>query len=300
GDTQGLFRAAFMQSGSPVPVGDITNGQIYYDALVSQTGCSDSSDTLACLRTVPYKVLKAAINQSPSLFSYQSLVLAWLPRADGVFLSDNPQRLVQQGKVADIPFITGDCDDEGTAFSLSTLNITTENEWKTYVKDIVLRGVPDVNLNKLASLYPQDITQGSPYDTGILNALTPQFKRMASFLGDVVFQAPRRFFLEQHSSKQKTWAFLSKRLKVLPGLGSAHGTDILNIYGGGELTDYLVRFVTNLDPNGGSNLKWPTYTTSSPKLLTFLDGVEPQVITMDTYRREAIAFVTNISLAHPI
>jgi hypothetical protein len=37
----------------------------------------------------------------------QSLVLAWLPREDGVFLTDNPQRLVQQGKVANVPFITG-------------------------------------------------------------------------------------------------------------------------------------------------------------------------------------------------
>ena len=27
GDTEGLFRAAFMESGSPIPVGDITNGQ---------------------------------------------------------------------------------------------------------------------------------------------------------------------------------------------------------------------------------------------------------------------------------
>ncbi len=27
GDTEGLFRAAFMESGSPIPVGDIMNGQ---------------------------------------------------------------------------------------------------------------------------------------------------------------------------------------------------------------------------------------------------------------------------------
>ncbi|KAJ7207637.1 Carboxylesterase family-domain-containing protein, partial [Mycena pura] len=28
GDTEGLFRAAFMQSGSPVPVGPLENGQL--------------------------------------------------------------------------------------------------------------------------------------------------------------------------------------------------------------------------------------------------------------------------------
>jgi acetylcholinesterase len=71
GNSDGLFRAAFMQSGSPLPVGDITQGQEYYDALVSETGCSSASDTLQCLREVPYETLLGAVNQSPNIFSYQ-------------------------------------------------------------------------------------------------------------------------------------------------------------------------------------------------------------------------------------
>lgn len=71
GNPGGLFRAAFMESGAPIPVGDITNGQKYYDALVADTGCSSASDTLACLRTIPFSVLKAAINKSPGIFAFQ-------------------------------------------------------------------------------------------------------------------------------------------------------------------------------------------------------------------------------------
>lgn len=71
GDTEGLFRGAFMESGSPIPVGDITGGQPYYDDLVERTGCSGSSDTLECLRGVEYQTLLDAVNQSPSIFSYQ-------------------------------------------------------------------------------------------------------------------------------------------------------------------------------------------------------------------------------------
>ena len=73
GKTDGLFRAGLMMSGAPIPVGDITNGQKYYDAIVEDTGCTIANDTLACLRTVPYQRLKAAINKSPSIFSYQVL-----------------------------------------------------------------------------------------------------------------------------------------------------------------------------------------------------------------------------------
>jgi acetylcholinesterase len=71
GDTEGLFRAGFMQSGSPIAVGDITHGQRYYDAAVNEVGCSSASDTLACLRTVDYADLHAAMDNSPSFFSYQ-------------------------------------------------------------------------------------------------------------------------------------------------------------------------------------------------------------------------------------
>ena len=71
GDNEGLFRAGFMQSGSPIPVGDMTNGQKFYDALVSQTGCKSSSDTLKCLRQAPFATLKKAVDNSPSIFSPQ-------------------------------------------------------------------------------------------------------------------------------------------------------------------------------------------------------------------------------------
>ncbi|KAI9457437.1 carotenoid ester lipase precursor, partial [Lactarius psammicola] len=301
GNTEGLFHAAFMQSGSPLPVGDITNGQKYYDELVKRTDCSGSSDTLACLREAPYEKLKAAMDSSPSIFAYQSLALAWLPRVDGVFLADNPQRLVQQGKVARIPFVAGECDDEGTSFSLSQLNVTTDAQLRDYLSEFFLANITDAEMDKLLTLYPEDVTQGSPYDTGTQNAFSPQFKRIAALLGDIVFQAPRRLFLNNLSKKQKIWSYLSKRLKSLPILGSDHGSDIPNIYGPGDLTDYLIHFATNLDPNGGSGPQWPRYTTSSRESLTLVDSEVANItITQDTYRVDGIEFITELSLAHPL
>ena len=73
-------------------------------------------------------------------------------------------------------------------------------------------------MDELLTLYPQDVTQGSPYDTGTQNALTPEFKRIASILGDVVFQAPRRFFLNNVSGKQKTWSYCTLLMFTISGL----------------------------------------------------------------------------------
>ncbi|KAJ3729396.1 Alpha/Beta hydrolase protein [Lentinula raphanica] len=300
GDTEGLFRAAFMQSGSPIPVGDITDGQIYYDELVEATGCSGSDDTLNCLRGVDYSVLKAAVDATPGIFAYQSLNLAWLPRADGVFLSDDPQKLVQQGQVATIPIVSGDCDDEGTLFSLASLNDTTQSDIATYVQTVFLPDISESDLAELLTEYPADITQGSPFNTSILNAITPEFKRIAAFQGDAVFQAPRRFFLQNLSGKQPIWSFISKRLKALPVLGSAHGTDILNVYGGGEMADYLIRFAATLDPNGNTGIEWPQYTTASPNMLQFNDGLIPLTLSLDNYRESALSFTAQLMLVNPV
>lgn len=90
---------------------------------------------------------------------------------------------------------------------LLTAEHSTDAQLETYISTYWLPGASSDTINTLLTYYPSDITQGSPYDTGILNALTPQSKRIASFQGDVVFQAPRRFFLNARSGKQPTWSF---------------------------------------------------------------------------------------------
>ena len=120
GNTGDLFRGAFIQSGFPLSVGDLDQGQVYYDFVVQQVGCSTATDTLD---KVSYDVLSAAFAATPDFSSYRvllswqpttadthffkSVVLEYLPRVDGVFLTDNPQQLVLRGEVANVPFVAG-------------------------------------------------------------------------------------------------------------------------------------------------------------------------------------------------
>lgn len=75
GDPEGLFRGAIMQSGAPLPVGDVTLGQKYYDDLVLRASCIHAEDTLDCLRHTPYETLKAGIDASMGIFDYTVCVL---------------------------------------------------------------------------------------------------------------------------------------------------------------------------------------------------------------------------------
>ena len=83
----------------------------------------------------------------------------------------------------------------------------SEDQVKTYMRNIFFMGTPDEQLDQLLSAYPRDVTQGSPFDTGILNAISPQFKRIAAIIGDGVFQAPRRWLLQHTFGKQNIWEF---------------------------------------------------------------------------------------------
>ena len=71
GDQEGLFRGAYMESGTICPMGDMEGAQQYYDDFVAAVGCADAPDTLACLRYASFDELKAAMDASPTFFSYQ-------------------------------------------------------------------------------------------------------------------------------------------------------------------------------------------------------------------------------------
>jgi len=83
----------------------------------------------------------------------------------------------------------------------------TDSQFESYVRTIIFPNITDAEYETIAEAYPSDPTQGSPFDTGIMNVLTPEFKRLAAFDGDVTFHAPRRLFLNSLSGRQNAWSF---------------------------------------------------------------------------------------------
>ncbi|KAI1788051.1 carotenoid ester lipase [Ganoderma leucocontextum] len=301
GNTKGFFRAGFMESGNALPSGYVDNDDLQntYDDIVDDTGCSTSNDTLQCLREVPANVLKAAMDKTPSFLSFTQINTPWFPRADGVFITEPPERRLLNGPIANIPFVTGNDQDEGTAFAFPTLNITTDEEFLDYINSNFYSDTPRDEVAKFLELYPADPAAGAPYNSGDNYAYSPQYKRMAAFQGDFIEVAPRRRFTQHLSKKQPVYAYLSNFHKV-DGIGAAHGTELADIYGGGPMQDYLIRFAATLDPNGQGAATWPRYTNASPKLLTFNDAEPTLNITFDTFRAAQMKYLTKLSLADPI
>jgi acetylcholinesterase len=67
------------------------------------------------------------------------------------------------------------------------------------------------------------------------------------------------------------------------------------------MTDYVIYFTRNLDPNGNLVVNWPQYNPQKPEALIFQDSAVFPVITgPDNYRSSPLSFVANLSLLHPM
>ena len=293
-----LFRAAIMNSGSIVPADpvDCPKGQDIYNTVVNAAGCSvsytpfleghqilirrqKSSDTLACLRTVPYDTLLGATNSVSGILSYSSIALSYLPRPDGKALTMSPELLIASGKYAKVPFIIGNQEDEGTLFSLFQSNISTTDQLSTYFQDLFFHSASKATIDALIKTYPETIFDGSPFRSGILNNIYPQFKRMAAILGDLTFILTRRSFMNIANTVAPTvpsWAYMSSYNVGLPILGTFHASDLLQVffgvlpnYASVATRSYYLSFVNHMDPNTNSGFKdWPRWSVGK-KLMNF-------------------------------
>ncbi|KAJ7899706.1 carotenoid ester lipase precursor [Mycena leptocephala] len=301
--SENLFRGAFMLSGSQFPARSLSSGQPDYDSLVAANNCTSARDTLDCLRHVPLDALSATVNRTADFFSYRALNLKWRPRVDGDVLVRDPFSSVQMGEFAKVPFINAVTDDEGTKFSFASTNVTTNEQFMGYLRNF-LPNASRSQLSKVAELYPEDPRLGSPFDTGNANALTPQFKRIAAFEGDLVFQSARRYLLKRASQRQPTWSYLSKRFKSTPYYGAQHGSDVTlwlptNTTTDFVAADFLIHFVNTLDPNHGNGLFWPTWNTASasgPNSLFTLSDPDAVNITAEDFRIEEIEYIHDLVL----
>lgn len=277
-----LFRGAIMDSGSVVPAApvDCPKGQVVYDTVVAAGGCSTAADTLECLRGLSYEAFLGAANAVPGLLSYSSIALSYLPRPDGVVLTESPDLLIAAGKYAAVPLIIGDQEDEGTIFALFQSNITTSAELVTYLQTYFFNEATIAEITALVATYPSNPSDGSPFGTSIFYELYPEFKRLAAILGDLTFTLTRRLFLQTHTALHPTmpaWSYLSSYDYGTPFLGTFHGSDILQViyglfpnYASASLRSYYFSFVYNLDPNAaGVYRNWPEWSVSNQLLQTY-------------------------------
>lgn len=284
-----LFRGAIMSSGSIVPSerADSAKAQKIYDGVVRAAGCASAPDSLQCLREVDYKTFLDAVSSAPSLLSYNSIALSYLPRPDGHTLPDSPEVLLATGRYAPVPVIAGGMEDEGTLFALFQPNLTTTAGLVQYLQSLYFQGASTAKLTELVNTYGNGlaaVTDGSPFRTGLLNEIFPGFKRRAALLGDLTFTLTRRSFLEWASivnPSVPSWSFMGSFNHGTPIMGTFHASDLIQVffgikdnYAARSFRSYFFNFLYDLDPNSGAQGKypnWPRWKETRQQMQFFAD-----------------------------
>lgn len=222
--------------------------------------------------------------------------LSYLPRPDGKALTRSPDELVLAGKMAKVPFIVGDQEDEGTIFGLFTTNLTTTKDVSNYFSSLFFKSASTQQIDQLVGTYQTITEDGSPFRTGILNNFYPQYKRVSAIIGDLTFTLSRRLFLEAAATVNPSvpsWSYLATYNYGTPILGTFHGSDILQVFNGilpnnaaRTIRGYYYSFIYNLDPNTGNNFgNWPKWSEGR-KLIEFKansNGMMNDDFRSDTY-----------------
>ncbi|KAF9461086.1 Alpha/Beta hydrolase protein [Collybia nuda] len=275
-----LFRGAILESGTTTSVPAIAP-ELYqgnYDALVGIVGCPTGPKSFECLRTKDWELIYNATNQmfgQPTVYGSRP----WGVSIDGEIIPASPSVRTAQGKIAKIPFITGNVNDEGTIFVKPQTVETSADVLSFLERDYLNRGATFfknlASIIKLEVFYPNIPALGSPFGTGDTTFFGKQFKRAAAIYGDIHFQYARRNFLDMSVSKGiKSWSYIFNQ--VTPGTnawqGVFHTAEIPYVFMkftpadgtiytlSQQMLSYWVSFAHNLDPNYHKNPKWDRYS----------------------------------------
>ncbi|KAL1702025.1 Alpha/Beta hydrolase protein [Schizophyllum commune] len=308
------IRAAILQSGfaATSTLNKASAHQDQWNSFVEAAGCGGvSANTLDCLQNADTDTIMNATWQVVPDTSR-----GWFPNLDRDMIPDLPSRIWAEGSYARVPYISGTHLDDGTRFTPTF--VKNELEVRIVLKAMETPTLDGYNsaqlekhISKILDLYPNDPSLGSPYNTGNETfGLSPQYKQVASIMGDINFESQRRLWQEQTAAAgvpSYGYLFTDPQVDSEPRYGVPHGAIVDYMYHripdaapqsswnlSARIMDYYLSFATSLTPNDGLGVpraEWPQWSLAN-KTLMQLDGTNLGSIP-DTYRQAQIEYLNS-------
>ncbi|KAJ5565121.1 Triacylglycerol lipase (LipA) [Penicillium frequentans] len=311
GDNEGLFRAAIMDSGNAV--GPPYNGtewhQPMYDGIVERAGCSNTTNTLECLRNLPYE----------TFYSVAYAGLEWFATIDDIFISQYPQISYREGKIVKVPILVGTNTDEGTSFG--TTGVNTDEEAVAQLISSKRWVLSSEEATNILSYYPNISAIGCPYGWGNTTwpSLGYEYKRYESIAGDLCMVAPRRMLAHTMSDFEDNvfsyrWDVAALNTSSL--IGVQHFAEIPFVFAnpvqnitslGADLPGRLAlgqmaarmwtSFAADLNPNGHGIPNIPTWPQFSSQATNFVFRLprDESYVESDDYRVAGMQYINSIA-----
>ncbi|EAU35844.1 cholinesterase [Aspergillus terreus NIH2624] len=324
GRDDGLFRAGILESGGPILYrpNNATGYQSLYDDLTAKVNCSNTVDSLQCLREVPFEKLNAAINGTNGASEYN-----FSPVIDGDFVKEWGSIQLRDHKFVKVPILAGTNTDEGTSFGPVGIN-TTQQFYKYLTDGEEGFKLPPSVAHRILELYPDDPAQGVPEFLGDRRIPSKgyQWRRTCAYAGDLYMHANRRRQCEawaETSTPAYCYRF-DMRSGDAPYLqGAQHFNEVSfvfnNIQGQGyhygkpfagmppsykQLSRLMTRmwasFIHDLNPNTGitneTTVQWEPYELAKPVDMMFDANVTGYgYMEPDTWRKDGIDYINSVA-----
>lgn len=281
GRDDGLFVGAAAESQSFATMLNVSESQFAYNKLVSRTGCSDSKDTLACLRGLSANELQHSNVVTPFPGAEGNPLYLYGPTIDGDLVRDHTLTLFHEGKFIKVPTIFGDDTNEGTIFVPKMTGSVKEAD--TFLKN-QFPSITQTQLSKINNFYlKENQTQTFPNSK-------PYWRPASNAYGELRYICPG---IDLSSIYAKggipTWNYhfaVQDPGAEKNGTGTSHTVEVNALFGPEYVSDkappsytttnagivpvlqgYWTSFIRSLDPN-------PHRESSSPEWKAWGKGDE--------------------------
>lgn len=264
GEDKGLFVGGVPQSPFWPTQRNLSELEFQYDRFVADTGCSNATNALSCLRSVDLATIQAAdvTLPWPEAGDEPRPLWYWLPvtTGPGTLVPANFYDSFEAGKFVKVPLLIGDDTDEGTVFAY---NASTKEDVSRFFKN----NYPLLNQTQL-----DQINEAYPLTDPLPNHAA-YFPSAAAAYGDGTFTCPGNEIAETMSKfydPSKVWNYRYNVIdpgNVAAGLGVTHTFETAAIFGPGfagsvadsyyttnaeivpVVMNYYISFIRALDPN---------------------------------------------------
>lgn len=234
--------------------------EFQYQDVVNSTGCSDSEDSLACLRALPANALIPIDTADKFPGATGVARWYWLPVKDGDLIQYDKYDMFDRGEFIKVPLLVATDNNEGSNF---VPDASTSSDVEKFFKNNYPR-ITDGQLDSIVEEYP--LMPPLPKH----NAWFPS---VSAAYGDATFLCPGNSLsanMARYNSPDKVWlyrCYITNAGNLAYGLGTTHTFEMPAILGTSSRSSvdatwfnenaasvpitmhYYISFIKSLNPN---------------------------------------------------
>ncbi|PWY69698.1 alpha/beta-hydrolase [Aspergillus heteromorphus CBS 117.55] len=283
-----LFIGAVVESSFWPTQRTVPEMEFQFDRFANDTGCSNHTAPLDCLREQDITIIQAANIASPFPGATSSPLpdWYWLPVTDGTLILEQLYDAFDLGHFVKVPVLVGDATNEGSNFAY---NATNSSDVALFFRNNYPHLTPQ-QLETINTAYPPG-KQPIPHHAAAFGASSAAY-------GDATFTCPGNHVTEsvaKFASSATVWNYrvnILDEANLAAGIGVPHTFELPAIFGAGStgtlssqssylsynaeiipiVMHYFISFIQTLDPNTNryrTAPEWGPWGTGTGERLRF-------------------------------